>query len=463
MQLAKSMMLKSLYPRSLKFLPALLTITVSTSALAQDNSPYSRYGLGDAASSTNINSRGMGGISAGYSDLISINFSNPASYSQFQAWKEKRSKKISAGQVIFDVGMNFDNRTLIQPNTTNRFKSADAFFSYMQLGLPLRKNWGLSSGIRPISRVSYLINRDEYLMAAPNDTIERAITQFRGSGGSYLPSIGTGFAIGKLSAGFNVGYLFGNRESTTLRSLVNDSILYYSSDHTTKTSFGSMFFNAGLQFADTITKSGDNVTVLRLGVAGNWEQKLNGSQDILRQTFTRGSAGEELQIDSIFQQDNIHGTIVYPASYKAGFTLQHFKKTSGWLIGADFTTNQWDNYRFFGQKDSVGNNWQLNIGAQLYPRARTNYFSHVTYRAGFFIGPDYIKVGEKLPVVGGSFGMGLPIGNYNRLSPNQRTILNLAFEYGKRGNNSNLLKENLFRISVGFNFTDVWFGKKHYD
>jgi hypothetical protein len=447
-------------------LMVLLSLSLSVTAFAQDNSPYSRYGLGDVSGATNVTSRAMGGISAGYSDLNSINFSNPASYSQFQAWKEKRSKRISAGQVVFDVGMNFDNRTLIQPNTTNRFTSADAFFSYLQLGMPLRKNWGLSFGIRPVSRISYLINRDEYLMGSnPNDTIERAITQFRGSGGSYLPSIGTGFAIGKISAGLNVGYLFGSRENTTLRSLVNDSVLYYSSDHTTKTSFGSVFFNAGLQFADTISNTKDQQTLLRIGVSGNWEQKLNGSQDILRQTFTRGTAGEELQIDSVFQQNNQHGVIVYPASYKAGFTVQHIQKKygNGYMFGADFATSQWNNYRFFGQQDSVQNNWQLSIGAQLYPRPRSNYFSHVIYRAGFFIGPDYIKVGKDLPTVGGSFGMGLPIGNYNRMSPNQRTMLNISLEYGKRGNNSNLLKENLFRISVGFNFTDIWFGKKQYD
>jgi hypothetical protein len=36
-------------------------------------------------------------------------------------------------------------------------------------------------------------------------------------------------------------------------------------------------------------------------------------------------------------------------------------------------------------------------------------------------------------------------------------------EYAKRGNNSNVIKENLFRISVGFNFTDFWFGKHKYD
>lgn len=47
---------------------------------AQENSPYSRYGLGDIVPSQNTINRAMGGISAAYHDYQSINFTNPASY-----------------------------------------------------------------------------------------------------------------------------------------------------------------------------------------------------------------------------------------------------------------------------------------------------------------------------------------------------------------------------------------------
>ncbi|MBD0277768.1 MAG: hypothetical protein ICV81_07360, partial [Flavisolibacter sp.] len=100
---------------------------------------------------------------------------------------------------------------------------------------------------------------------------------------------------------------------------------------------------------------------------------------------------------------------------------------------------------------------------QIRPQPARNYFTKVAYRAGLFVGPDYIKVYIKLPQFGVSFGAGLPITNYNRLSPNQFTIVNLSFEYSRRGNNNNILKEDLFRISVGFNFSDVWFRKPRYD
>lgn len=460
MQLAKLIMLKKSRLSSLKIFSLLFFFLFSFQVFAQTNSPYSRYGLGDVSANGNVTSRGMGGISAGYADFISINFNNPASYSQFQAFVEQRSKKLSSGRVVLDVGTNYESRSLIAPNTPNKFTSNDLLFSYVQVGMPLRKNWGLSFGIRPLSRISYLINRDDSLKdPVSGNTIERAITQFRGSGGSYLPSIGTGFAIKDFSAGFNVGYLFGNRENTTLRSLVNDSIAYYSSEHSTNTSYGHLFFNAGIQYRVNL----DKTTLLRLGVSGNWKQTITGSQDRLVQTFTRGNAGEELRIDSVFENKGVKGEITYPSSYKAGFVLQR-NNTNGtsWLFGADYTTNKWSEYRFFGQTDSVQNSSMLNIGGQLTPRPRTNYFSNITYRFGLFTGKDYIKVQDKLPVFGASFGMALPI-RPPRSNPYQATIINFGFEYMKRGNDNNLLKENLFRLSLGLNLTDLWFGKKKYE
>ena len=82
----------------------------------------------------------------------------------------------------------------------------------------------------------------------------------------------------------------------------------------------------------------------------------------------------------------------------------------------------------------------------------------MAYRAGFFVGTDYVQVKEKLPVFGATFGLGLPLRNFNRQN-DQATLINLAFEYIKRGNNDNLLKENMFRISVGFSLSDFWFQK----
>ena len=463
MQLAKSIMLKNLRVPAPVFFSAIF-IFISIVSTAQDNSPYSRYGLGDIVPLTNITTRGMGGISAGYADILSVNFTNPASYSRFQATQELRSKRLASGRVIFDVGVNINSRTLIEPNTTNRFTSSDALFSYMQVGIPLRKNWGLSFGLRPLSRISYKINRNEFLLdPITQDSIGNATTQFRGSGGSYLPSIGTGFGINlsqktMISAGFNLGYLFGRRENQTLRNFNNDSVLFYSAEHNTSSHFGDLYMNGGLQFETRISNS----VVLRLGASGNLKQTLDASQDRLRRTIVTGAAGEILQLDSVEQLTEVPGSVVYPASYKFGFVIQSSKTDRGWLIGADYTQDKWSEYKFFNQVDSVQDSWMINVGGQFYPRERNSYFSKLVYRFGFNIGKDYIKVQNDLPVFGATFGLGIPI-RVSRNSPYQLSRVNVAFEYGKRGNNDNLLKENLFRASVGFNLTDLWFIKRKYD
>src|SRR5438045_232532 len=177
--------------------------------IAQDNSPYSRYGLGDLTPSTNIVNRGMGSFSAGYADPLSVNFNNPASYSAFLSYLEQRSKKTASGRVLFDVGMNFDNHTLREGNAAEKFTSSNALFSYMQLGVPIKKNWGLNFGLRQLSRVSYKINRIERLYdPVTGNSIDSALTEFAGDGGAFLATTGTGFAIKNFSVGVNFGYLF---------------------------------------------------------------------------------------------------------------------------------------------------------------------------------------------------------------------------------------------------------------
>lgn len=428
---------------------------------AQDNSPYSRYGLGDVVPNTNIVNRAMGGITAGYSDFLSINFNNPATYSNFQTIIDARSKAPVSGRVLLDVGTNIENRTIRSPNRPEKFTSSNALFSYVQIGVPLRKNWGFSFGLRPLSRVSYKVNRNELLKdPISGASIDSSFTQFSGEGGSYLPSIGTGIALKNFSVGGSIGYLFGNRQTSTRRSLRNDSVFYNNSNHTTRSSFGSLFFTGGAQYKIPLSKE----MALRLGASGNLKTNLRGSQDIVRETFVRDASNGDFRQDSVFEQTGVRGDVVYPSSYTMGVVLESQKaKGSSWLLGIDLVQNKWDDFRFFGTKDPVQNNWQLRTGGQFRPEAAQAYLSNVTYRAGFYTGRDYVTAGGDLSQWGASFGVGLPVANYSRLSPGQYTIINLTVEYNKRGNNNNLLKENTFRISAGLNFSDLWFNKRKYD
>lgn len=439
-----------------------LLFTCSLSLTAQDNSPYSRYGIGDLMPNSNIVSRGMGGISAAYSDQISVNLNNPASYSQFKTFLEGKSKKAISGRVVLDIGMNFDNRTLRSTSGPEKFTSSNAIFSYMQMGIPVKNNVGISFGLRPVSRIGYkIIKRQRLYNSNTGLPIDSVLTEFTGDGGAYLASTGAGFAIKNFSAGFNVGYLFGNKNYSTKRAFVNDSVEYKNANYSTKTSYGNLYFNTGVQYKIDLNSR----TSLKLGAYGSLQQKLNASADIVRETFMRNFSAGDFTLDSVSTQKDIKGKITYPAIIGVGFVVEKMpdQKTGGYLFGIDFVQNKWEQYRYYGNKDSLTNTWQLKVGGQIRPAPARNYWSNVAYRAGFFIGPDYIQLQKDLSQYGITFGLELPIANYNRLSPGQFTRINLAFEYIKRGNNSNLLKENMFRIAVGFSFSDIWFGKKKYD
>lgn len=464
--------IKTLHCFSLTVL--VLFFTAFSPVFSQDNSPYSRYGIGDLVPSTPITNRGMGGISAGYTDFLSVNFSNPASYASFQAVLEPKSKKLVSGRAILDFGLNFENRTLTEPaSTAPKFTASNALFSYIQVGVPLKNNWGLSFGLRPVSRVSYNILRSERLVnpIPPFNSIDSARTSYTGSGGSYLASVGTGFSlfekkrannmVEELSIGINVGYYFGEKDYSTRRSFINDTVDYYQANYETKTNFGSLYANAGLQYKLPLNKK----VMLSIGAYGNWGQKISATQDVLRETFLYDDNAGYLRLDSVSDKRNVKGKINIPSSYTIGFVAQKSavpSKEGGWLIGVDFTQQNWSQYRFYGQTDSVRNKWEIKVGGQLNPIPKRNYFSNVAYRFGFFMGPDYIKVKEKMMQFGASFGLGLPVA-LSRQAPNQVTLVNLAFEYGKRGNNDNLLKENMFRFSLGFSLSDFWFIKRKYD
>jgi hypothetical protein len=241
--------------------------------------------------------------------------------------------------------------------------------------------------------------------------------------------------------------------------LISDEVSYSNANRTTRSTFNGLFYTLGAQYKIDIDKR----TFLRLGLSGNIKQTLSGSQDFINETFVRSPESGDFRLDSVSETTGVKGDVIYPASYTAGFVVDHQKeKGGGWMVGLDFIQNKWKDYRFFGASDAVKNNWQIRAGGQIRPEPNRNYFSNVAYRAGFFTGPDYITAGGNLPTWGVSLGLGLPLANYNRLT-NQATFINLALEYAKRGNDDNVLKENTFRFSVGLNFSDLWFNKRKYD
>ncbi len=438
---------------------------------AQDNSPYSRYGIGDLVPQTNIVTRGMGGISAAYIDNLSVNFNNPASYASFQAFREKKNKKMASGRAIAEFGVNVDRRNLQEPGNENNFVVSNALFSYVQVGVPLRPGWGMGFGIRPVSRISYNILRTERLYdPITGNNVDSSATLFEGDGGSYLANWGTGFTLyqgdrkgmeEKLSMGIQVGYLFGRKDFTSRRTLINDSVDYAQANYETLTNYSNLLFTAGIQYRLPLTSK----LALTIGAFGRPGATLNARQDRVRETYRYNESSGNLRVDSISDVRDVKGKVTLPASYTFGILLQKFavpNKEGGWILAADYTQTNWDKYRFYGQADSVRSNYSLHLGGQWSPVPQRGYFSNVSYRLGCVLGPDYVRVGNTLSQLGFSAGLGLPVP-ISRQAPNQVTFVNMAFEMNRRGNDTNVLRETMYRFSLGFSLSDIWFAKRRYD
>ena len=437
---------------------------------AQINSPFSRYGLGNEVfNSQNTTSQGMGGFTAAYTNSMngnfgqSVNFNNPAAYGGMY-------------MTTFDLGMNFTNNTLkgnLAP--VSHFNSAYFAPNYLAIGLPIDKvkKIGMAFGLRPLSQINYSI--DELKKLSNGDTI---YNNYIGQGGLNQAFIGFGKSWKHLSLGFNTGYNFGKKKIENVKSFQfnPDSTNFYQSQATTNTLFGGLFFQLGVmgevELQTTAHKIATEKTQYTFGYGGTltFGQSLSGKQDILRSTGTF-TTGSEKSLDTVSISTNNFGQIKLPSTYTLGIAF-HKKEISNigtydqWVLGIELDKANWqDSYRFYGQQDMVSNSYMARVGLLFCPNPYDfeNYWSTVTYRAGFSAGKDYINADKNgLNVSSISFGAGLPIRKY-RSYDYQFSVLNLALQFGKRGGSVNSYQENYYQFTVGYSLSDIWFNKRKYD
>jgi hypothetical protein len=208
----------------------------------------------------------------------SINFNNPATYGVLN-------------MVSFDLGLTIDSRTLRSNIPVGKFSSNNFIPSYLAIGVPLNraKGWGMAFGLKPLSRVSYSV---ENFSRIAGDSLQ---TLYEGNGGLNQAFVGIGKRWKGFSIGINTGYNFGNKDISTKKTFINDTVTYYQSNSATNTHFGGVFLNGGLQYeislskkVNTEAKTAENY-LLRFGLTGTLQQNLSASQNIIRQTFTYGT------------------------------------------------------------------------------------------------------------------------------------------------------------------------------
>ncbi|MDB5202072.1 MAG: hypothetical protein JWQ27_1481 [Ferruginibacter sp.] len=435
------------------------TVSICSASFAQENSPYSRYGMGDLVPNQNMANRALGGIAAGYSydysypgaPVNNINLSNPAALGVLSS-------------TIFDVGGEIDRRTLKSNISPNKYTATNTLISYIQLGFPIASqkmlrrgnSWGLSFGLRPVSRINYKIQTNERLT-----NIDSLTTIYEGSGGINQVNVSTGIKLKRLSLGVSSGYTFGNKDYSTNLTFINDSVFYYKSNTAAQTRFGGVFVNAGIQYDIPMKNANQH---LQIGAYMKFQQNLKAKKDNVNQTIGYDGNGGIIGIDTINSSKDIAGTIKLPASYSAGFVYNN----RHWLLGADLDLSQWADYRNYGQKDATQNTYTIRAGAQYFPAkdntSASKYWSFVKYRAGVYYGSDYIKLNTSRPDYGVTLGAALPLTSFNRLRFGEFVTLNTGVEIGGRGNkNSQSIRENIMRFNFGISMNASWFVKPKYN
>ncbi len=445
----------------------------TSAALAQINSPYSRYGLGDWMSVQNVANKGMGGIAAAYSDYgivgspFNINIVNPASLGSLSNTK-------NFSNTIFDIGGVAEFNTLKSTTTTEKYKSSNAMTSYLQVAFPVSTPkmekrgtaWGLSFGLRPISRISYKIQENVRIQ-----NVDSVSYLYEGSGGLNQANISTGIRFtgkGKMKneifIGIGTGYNFGNKDFSTRTSIVNDSIIFYRGNTEIQSRFGGLFLNTGLQYELHFKNAGK----LRLGAYANLQHNLQATGSVNNETFGYDANGGIIKIDSISNSSEVSGVVKLPGAYGAGFTYQ--TKNQNWIFGADMEYATWNNYSYFGTTDKVATNWTLRAGAEYYPanfNAATNkYWNYVRYRAGFFYGPDYIKLsGQTRYNYAATIGTSMPLTTPRYIQTRGEFVsLSTALEIGSRGSKqTQSVREGFVRFNIGVSMNARWFQKRSYD
>lgn len=400
----------------------------------QENSPYSRYGIGEIFTGTSVAQRGAGGASVAVSQPFSINTDNPASYGGLSL-------------TTYELGAMGSRRSVI--SGTRNYQTGTATLSYLRLAFPVAKGVGIALGLQPESRTYYhLVDTGNY------SGMGLAVNEYIGSGGLNQAFLGAGGGYKGFQVGFNLGYTFGTFNTFRNRFFPEtDSAHTFGAEFDKRLSVGGLTYKLGAQYTTQLK----GLLGIRLGATATLKQSLKAETNELWTSF-RSSASTGLIRDTALFRNGATGEMTLPLNYSAGAQLFYGNQ---WAVTADFSSTRWKDYSVLGVRDSLADqSWKIAVGAEYTPlnTVSAKYLQRVTYRLGFQYGTDPYFVGGAQPsTFMGTAGLSLPF---------RRTTdrVHLALEVGRRTSAASFsLKENFTRFLVGISLNDRWFVKRRYD
>lgn len=432
----------------------LCLFTVLAHAQPQENSPYSRYGLGNVQSLNFAPLSSMGGIYSTYHSPFHVNSSNPASYS--------RLRYTSFEVAAFGRFSNMRNK-----DQTLKTHAESGSLGYIALAFPVFNplnrltqkkdypfDWGMSFGLIPYSNVGYAIETEE-----EDPEFGNAVFNNNGSGQLYKFYYGSGWHTKGFSIGFNTSYLFGKiRDEKTIvfndlpYSLVNEFI----DENNTK----GFLLDIGVQYEFPIGKLEEDEKDYRPRVVlgATFTPGLNAAsiadKNYVRQNFTAGTLYSDTLLSTVTKDQ-----MTMPSVFSFGIGIH---KEKHWRVGLNYEGATWNNFLSPNHLDDLEFAYKVGIGGEYIPEDRSYNapLKRIRYRLGAFYNTDPRQVsGEQLTNYGITFGFGLPI-----ILPggNKYTHVNLGLELGRIGT-TDIIQENYLKATAAFTLNDnTWFYKRKY-
>ncbi len=433
----------------------LLTGTVLF-AQPKQNSPYSRFGIGDPVNQFFANQAAWGGQTAAFHDPFHLNLVNPASYAHL------RTTTLETG--LFAKYSHLSTGAGTKDNWSGNL-------AYAALGFTLKSPineildkakspWQLGMGLAltPYSLVGYNVQTIDTL-----PDLGVVINTFEGTGGTYKLTWSNAAKYKNTAYGFNIGWIFGKSvyENTTTFA---DSLPTFFNNRREDVRINGLLWNVGVQHDFILETAENDKTVptryVTVGFTGESQHKVNSTFD---QLFLRSrgllSNGQYDDADTLESALNVRQKITLPATFSIG---AQYVKANKMRVGAQFGYDAWSSYRNAARPGTFRNAVSVSGGFEIIPdyASYNNYGKRIRYRVGGYFRQDPRVIdGKGLDDLGVTFGFGLPI----TLPRQQTSFVNTAFEFGKLGGGS-VLEETYFRITIGFTMNDnTWFYKRRFE
>ncbi|MFV0522239.1 MAG: hypothetical protein ACK5MI_07425 [Mangrovibacterium sp.] len=404
-----------------------LTIVSSEYSYAQNNTrnPYSMYGLGELRPQVNIVNSGMGNAGIAIQTNKYINMLNPASY-----------QGVDSLGVIFDSGVDGKFSTFKQSNDASSIFNAN--YSYFALACRISPKFAFGLGVNPYSSSGYEINSSEEIEGT---SITYPITT-SGVGDISRAYLVVSYALFKnFSLGVKGSFLFGSKAQTETHDI---SVLGSSPvNNLTTDYFYNFYFELGAQYQFNIKGS-----TIGLGAVVTPKQTLVTH----RETASYSDSGV------LYDEDKTSSS-QYPMPLNAALGIS-VDNNKNMLYVLDMGMQRWSDYHYVIKGADLANNPYVNFGMEYTPSKNflSPFFQRVNYRFGARYAEDYLVLrGNQLKDIALSAGFGFPIRK-------GASRIDLSLEGGTYGTTrSHLIRENYFRIRLGFSMHDSWFQSRKFN